>query len=134
MTLGACFWDRVDQSGECWLWTGPDNGRGYGRAWIEGELVYTHRAAWIDANGPIPDGLVLDHLCRTTLCVRPAHLEPVTQRINTIRGRGSVTECIHGHTFDEANTYWVKGQTRMCRRCRADREARRRAQTREVAA
>ena len=45
-----------------------------------------HRVAWELIRGPIPEGLVLDHLCRTSACVNPDHLEPVPQAINMIRG------------------------------------------------
>jgi hypothetical protein len=46
-----------------------------------------HRFAYLEFVGPIPDGLVLDHLCRNKKCVNPDHLEPVTNAENLRRGR-----------------------------------------------
>lgn len=76
------FWARVVQSDDCWLWSSGNRDRyGYGR--IGHHLV--HRISFTMVNGPIPDGLTLDHLCRTPPCVRPEHLEPVTQAENNRR-------------------------------------------------
>lgn len=74
-----------DQHG-CWLWQGrPSLSGGYGRVRIAGVLYYAHRVAYEAFIGPIPDGLTIDHLCRVTLCINPAHLEPVTFSENTRR-------------------------------------------------
>lgn len=59
-----------------------DNRNGYYReSRPDGTRVYSHRRAWEAANGPVPDGLVLDHLCRNRWCCNPTHLEPVTNAI-----------------------------------------------------
>lgn len=78
------FWANVDKDAgaPCWLWTGSLNSDGYGR--FNGKLA--HRRTYLEVVGPIPDGLVLDHLCRVRNCVNPDHLEPVTQRENMRRG------------------------------------------------
>lgn len=70
----------------CWVWLGPFNRNGYGRAWFEGAREMVHRLVYRLLVGPIPDGLVLDHLCRERCCANPAHMEPVTVRENTLRG------------------------------------------------
>lgn len=88
----ARFWSYVRKTGpdECWMWTGAicgaPRGKGYGHLNIGGRLVMAHRFAYELLVGPIPEGLVLDHLCREQYCVNPAHLEPVTQRTNVHRG------------------------------------------------
>jgi len=82
------FWDNVDKSGECWLWTRSKNAEGYGVAHVrvDGQLLRSaHRAAYTLEVGPIPEGLHIDHLCRTRDCVRPSHLEPVTPAENNRR-------------------------------------------------
>lgn len=81
------FWAKVAVSDGCWLWTGATNERGYGHIVRAGRFVQAHRAAYELAGGEIPEGLVLDHLCREPRCVRPSHLEPVTHRENLARGR-----------------------------------------------
>jgi hypothetical protein len=63
----------------------PTN-RDDGYAQIRGE--YVHIVAWEEANGPVPVGLTLDHLCRRRNCRQVHHLEPVTMRENTLRGTG----------------------------------------------
>ena len=110
-SLADRFWPRVDKQAEgCWAWTGPRDKRGYGR--LRGRLA--HRIAYELAVGPIPLGLTLDHLCRTHHCVRPTHLEPVTVRVNTLRGEGRAakearqTHCVRGHPFDLFNTDYRK--------------------------
>ncbi|GAA4237618.1 hypothetical protein GCM10022254_50190 [Actinomadura meridiana] len=69
----------------------------------------------------IPEGLTIDHLCRTTLCVRPDHLDPVPNRINNLR-RNSLsalnarkTRCPQGHEYTLENTYLGRNGSRECR-------------------
>jgi hypothetical protein len=81
------FQSRVDKSPEsgCWEWTGLRYRSGYGRFKHDRKDSQAHRISWWIANGPVPVGLELDHLCRNRLCVNPAHLEPVTHRENMRR-------------------------------------------------
>lgn len=81
------FWDKVEKTDDCWLWHGAENGRGYGRFSVAGRLVYAHRWSYELAHGALPAGQVIDHLCRNPRCVRPSHLQLVTQGENTSRGR-----------------------------------------------
>ncbi|MBI2934658.1 MAG: HNH endonuclease [Chloroflexi bacterium] len=74
--------------------------------------------------GPVPDGLCIDHLCRTHLCVNPAHLEAVRPRTNTLRGespsaiRHRASHCMRGHPYTPENTYiYAKTGWRICRIC-----------------
>lgn len=115
------FWAKVTvaESG-CWIWTGAKPGTtGYGSYMVrKGTMRGAHRVAYEALVAPIPRPLVIDHLCRVPLCVNPAHLEPVTQRENTIRGAtGSATHCKRGHLFDDANTLRTKAGHRSCRAC-----------------
>ena len=80
------FWERVDKTEDCWIWTGANNGNGYGRLSVDGRLQYAHRWAYQLTHGEIPDDLVIDHLCRTRACVRPEHLQAVPAAVNIRRG------------------------------------------------
>lgn len=77
----------VDKSG-CWLFTGHKMNGGYGVFYDMDTYRYrgAHRVVYEMHRGPIPAGLQLDHLCRVPACVNPDHLEPVTGRVNTLRG------------------------------------------------
>lgn len=77
--------ERVTETG-CWIWVGRLNRNGYGRICLGGREPMAHRVSYELHVGPIPDGLVLDHLCRVRCCVNPFHLEPVTVQVNTLRG------------------------------------------------
>lgn len=127
------FWRRVNMTGPlhptlgvCWQWLGKPHRSGYGRHTGADGVVYAHRFAYMLLVGPIPDGLQLDHLCRNTLCVRPDHLEAVTQMTNLHRGVGPAarnhakTHCRNGHPLEGNNVhvYRVKKTGTMGRRCR----------------
>lgn len=121
------FWAKVDKSGDCWLWmAGKRNG--YGRFWVNGKILSAHRLAYELSGEKIPTGMDLDHLCRTTDCVRPAHLEPVTHRENIHRGVSPVaihartTHCPAGHEYSAENTYQYPNH-RMCKTCTKARVA-----------
>lgn len=81
------FMSHVEKTDSCWLWTGTRSGEyGYGNFGVKGKTKRAHRFAYEALVGPIPEGIVLDHLCRTPNCVRPEHLQPVTTRENIVRG------------------------------------------------
>jgi hypothetical protein len=74
--------------GSCWFWGSERTPLGYGSFCLRGARRRAARVAYSHFVGDIPGGLVLDHLCRNRSCVNPAHLEPVTQRENVLRGTG----------------------------------------------
>lgn len=104
----------------CWEWTACRDADGYGCVHWKGSCQLAHRVMYESFVGPIPEDLELDHLCRNRGCVRPDHLEPVTQLTNQQRGLRATSEvCSKGHRFDEANTYRCRDGSRQCRRCNA---------------
>lgn len=124
-SLPDSFWAKVEMAGDHWLWTGAHQSRGYGSFAIGGRTYQTHRLAWQDANGEIPDGLVIDHLCRVPSCVNPDHMELVTPAENTRRGAEAQRDtgyCSKGHDLAAAGLYETTrrdGRRRSeCRECR----------------
>lgn len=124
--------EQVEKTDACWLWIGAKQSGGYGRFKAEGgragKVVLVHRWTYEHFVGPIPDGLTIDHLCRNTSCVNPAHMEPVTREVNAWRGNTNKdkTHCAYGHELTPENVYVApkRPTTRDCRKCR---KARRRA-------
>jgi hypothetical protein len=122
--------DSAARPKECWPYPGYCNKRtGYGNASTSGgprgsRRVEAHRAAYEMLVGPIPEGLVIDHLCRNRACCNPAHLEPVTHRINLLRGEGRTareakqTRCVSGHPLTGENVYLDRRGRRHCIACR----------------
>lgn len=106
----------------CWLWFGATNGIGYGKLSIgHSGRIYAHRASYELANGPIPEGLHLDHKCRTPSCINPDHLEAVTNAENTRRGllsklRPPRSHCLRGHDLDQHGYADTQGHN-QCREC-----------------
>lgn len=133
----AKFWSLVDKSGECWLWNGTIQSGGYGSFSVRDVSVLAHRLSYESAHGQIPEGKTLDHLCRTRRCVRPRHLEPVTDKENILRGNcppainARKNACPSGHEYSGANLIIRNGE-RFCRACadkyNAERRERRRVQ------
>ena len=123
--------------GECIEYTGSLN-CGYGMRWYRGKQRRAHRISYEMARGP--DGLVIDHLCRNRACLRPGHLEAVTQRENILRGTApparyaAATSCGAGHPFTPENTIHRTRAAggRDCRTCQRDRDARYRARRKGV--
>lgn len=122
------FWRKVDKAGPggCWLYTGAIAANGYGSFWLhKGQSVLAHRYGYEVQNGPIPDGLSIDHLCRVRACVRGDHLEAVPIAVNILRSDGipainaRKTECKRGHEFTEENTYVTK-VGRNCKTCKLE--------------
>jgi hypothetical protein len=107
----------------CWLWTGYVDADGYGKF---GGLR-AHRFSYETHISKIPNGFVIDHLCRVRCCVNPQHLRAVTNTQNVLCGVGVTarralqTHCVHGHSLD--GCYVTKKGYRQCRECHKNRQA-----------
>lgn len=106
-------------TGDCIVWDKALSAAGYGVRNVDGVVQYVHRLAYVEAQGPVPEGLELDHLCRNRACYNAAHLEAVTHAENMKRGHfGMKTHCPQGHPYDEVNTYLGAKGGRQCRACK----------------
>jgi hypothetical protein len=143
-------------SSPCWIWTGYRDRDGYGVVCRGGiNKLRIHRISHIAHVGPIPAGMVIDHLCAQTSCWNPDHLEAVTSSENSRRmverhpefadalrsmrpertnfppeqrRPGLRTHCKRGHEFNRENTVMQHGgKWQSCRICRRERQRERRA-------
>jgi hypothetical protein len=123
--------------GSCWEWTGAIATNGYGviEIWMP-DLPRprvargVHVVAYEFYVGPIPEGLVIDHLCRNRRCFNPEHLRTCTTRENILapgaRSPSAVnarkTHCPKGHPYSGENLYVQRDGRRRCRECQRQRQ------------
>jgi len=114
---------EINQETKCWIWRGYIEKNGYGKVTVDTRRDWAHRHMYRLIVGEIPVGLELDHTCRNTYCINPAHLEPVTHAENMRRApysactiHGVKTHCPQGHPYSGDNLI-VWGGFRYCRTC-----------------
>ena len=113
------FLSKIDFGLFCWEWKAGKNSDGYGCFWLNRKTLRAPRLAYELFKQPIPEGKVIDHICRNRGCVNPVHMEIVTPKINTMRGFGAGAKnarkirCLNGHLFDYV---YLNGE-RGCRKC-----------------
>jgi hypothetical protein len=121
------FWKNVDRSGECWEWTGPVRGKGYG---------YLHVGNWYSRSGQmdahrysasihLPDyspDLMVCHTCDNKRCVNPAHLfmGTATDNVRDMVAKGRAMwsgRCKRGHDLAVTGVTCNRGRSRRCGIC-----------------
>jgi hypothetical protein len=83
--LHARFWAKIVAGPDCWVWLGAHTADGYGCFRVGAHVRYAHRLVYAYFR-PLEWSEVIDHLCCNRGCVNPAHMEPVCQIENTLRG------------------------------------------------
>jgi hypothetical protein len=141
------FWEKVNKTETCWIWTANKSKLGYGKFSVQGKSVPAHRYAYSLVHGSIPHGLFVCHKCDVPSCINPEHLWLGSPSDNTAdmvaKNRHGThmkpgTHCRNGHEYDVVGVLvqnkTVKGtkglpvtrEYRSCRKCRKDAEKRRR--------
>lgn len=134
----ARLFSKIEKSTEyfyngsaCWIWTAFKDDNGYGHCTVNGLGWVSHRILYHIFVETIPPELDCDHLCRRPFCVNPAHIEPVTNYVNTMRGENMTainarkTHCPKGHDYALYTRKKKKG--RDCLICHRERERERKA-------
>jgi len=122
--LANRFWSKVRKTDTCWIWTGKQDKKGYGRIRVDKRMPMVHHVSYYLKNGEwIPFGYEPDHTCKNPFCVRWAHghLEAIPRaehlRRTALTHRNRVkTECNYGHSR------WAfrKDGSRYCMDCNLD--------------
>lgn len=123
--LPANMQNKIAVDGDCWVWVGSRNPKGYGSMSNgQGSSMLAHRKAYEAAKGTIPSGLTIDHTCENSSCVNPAHLEAVTNAENMRRRYASMTHCAKGHELSGDNLRLSRKkdgcERRVCVTCQRD--------------
>lgn len=124
--MSASDWSvEVDPVFGCWRWTGyRDKRDGRALVWRGRTPAVAYRVVYEAEVGPVPEGMVLDHVCRRPDCVAPHHLEAVTkdenERRKLWRYRQRRAACPRGHDMASNRALTPEGGV-TCRQC--NREA-----------
>jgi hypothetical protein len=99
----------VEDGTGCWIWL-LGTRDGYGKERVGHKVGGAHIHSYERHRGPVPDGMVLDHVvCGNRRCVNPWHLEVVTSTVNSRRGRNAK---INQQVADEIRRMKASGMTR----------------------
>ena len=99
------FSRRLVANGECIEWRGAETSAGYGNLFVSGKHTPAHRYSWERANGPIPEGAQVDHICGNKRCVHLPHLRLASNAENSRNHHGPRDRSKTG----VRNVTWTKG-------------------------
>lgn len=119
MTPDIDWFDRrIATKDDCWIPKNKPLSNGYvimeygprggSTKWL------AHRLAYTLYREPIPDGLVIDHLCHNPTCCNPDHLEAVTTTENVRRQRSTGPVC---HRCGNDRKYLPWSNRHQCMTC-----------------
>lgn len=119
------FWNYVEETDGCWFWRPSKLAGEYGSFAIgRNKKIWAHIFSYvIYHHQEVPEGMELDHTCRNHCCVNPMHLEPVTHRVNILRGESPFAKnarkqvCKRGHDLSLAYRRSSRN-SRECRECK----------------
>lgn len=106
----AKFWERVDKSGGCWVWTAGTALSGYGVLRFDGKDQLAHRVSYTLHYGTIPSGLQIDHQCHNRRCVNPNHLRLATDALNRQNLSGAYRSSrsgVRGVSWNQRRKKWI---------------------------
>ena len=118
------WWAKVEKGDGCWPWRASLDSHGYGQFDVTTDDKHknhrAHRWGYQQLVRVLAADETLDHLCRNHACVRPDHLEPVSNAENVRRGEAGKrnadkTHCPKGHEYDG-----VDKSGRFCVACRRE--------------
>jgi len=100
---------RSSREGDCLVWKGHLNQKGYPRMNIGGnKLALVYRYVWERSNGAIPDGVEIDHICFNRACIELAHLRLADRVSNTRHRSGAQPNSISGvRNVHKRGNMWI---------------------------
>lgn len=112
----------------CLVWLGHKNVGGYGLFRSNGKRSVVHRILWELKNGPVPEGLQLDHICKNPACCNLKHLRAVTPQVNVLYSDNACARNARKQVCPKCGGAYAvhsDGQGRYCKSCTSEKATQR---------